>query len=81
MLILLCLSLYTYLVVEVAPRTNLWQALDSPEDITPLVIVGWSCFGLLWILAVISLANMVFRSPGYVPNNYKFDQGKMNEVD
>ena len=79
MLILLLLSLYTFLVVAVAPHISGWGTVELPAT-TP-EIVNWSCFGLLWVLTVISLANMVFRTPGYVPNNYRFDRSKMNEVD
>ena len=76
------LSAYTFLVVSVAPHTSVWMDnVDTGRPTSVGNIVNWSLFGFFWLLAVISLGNMVFRSPGYVPNNQKFDFTKMNEID
>jgi len=86
-LILLFLSAYSFFVLEMSHHLKFWfdwhdtSGSETFEAASSATITNWVFYWLVWVLAVWSLGCMVWSSPGYVPNHYKYDLKKMNEND
>ena len=82
-LTLLIMSCCTFFVLAVAPRTKFWTSAKGVKYVPPTAgdVVSWIFFFALFVLTVWSLYVMVTSSPGYIPNNYKYDPEKMTPHD
>ena len=85
-LLLIILNAYCFFVLCIAQHTSFASLSKYGADrqhSAPTVgaIVNWVIYYLITVMALWSLASMSLKSPGYVPNNYRYDLGKMRQHD
>ena len=85
-LIMILACCYTYFILSVAHYTQFWrlttytQELEY-EDPSLLDLVLWALFYFTVGMSIWSLGEMVFREPGYIPNNCSYDPERMSRLD
>lgn len=83
--VILLLNAFTFFLLYVARYTPFWNFHGPSQyrSVNPsaVTIINWVAFYTISTMAFWSLLVMVFSSPGYVPNNRRYDREKMSEHD
>ena len=72
---------YTFFLLTVARRNSSesFAGFVLPDPVPWFDILHWTVYYTIMVMTIWSLAVMVFKSPGYIPNNYKYDSEKMSQ--
>ena len=83
---LVFLNAYCFFILSVSHHIGFWNDFRFEKDqalepTTTGQIFNWAFYYIFWLMTVWSLAMMVFKSPGYIANNYRYDPMLMSPHD